>query len=359
MSELRQFAPGYDLAILGLVVVLAYYLFMSLAVRIPRSRRMAVASYEPAAGASPAVAAWLLECGNMPRAMAAALVNMAAKGYLTIEQSSDLFSVTKAANAAWETLEPEEDALGAALFRGYDCFDFDTPTKQLAEAVKAFRTALQDTTYVSASNLAYWPAWIISGLAIVSCMAKSLHQRLLERPHDHSGAVLLMIMFWIFGSFAVAVRTIGRPMEKIASRLPGSTAPRRPWTGADWKPFSFLLLSFGGAAALALMTTPMAGLITAALLAINACFYHALQSRTRLGREVLARVADYKQFITAVDADAISRVETADHAPASLQAKNAYAIAFHVDRGWGEQFVNSIADVIEAAEMFPKAADAG
>jgi hypothetical protein len=43
-----------------------------------------VAQYNPPKEASPAVAAWLLERGALPRVMAAAIVNTAAKNYLCV-----------------------------------------------------------------------------------------------------------------------------------------------------------------------------------------------------------------------------------------------------------------------------------
>jgi hypothetical protein len=52
-----------------------------------------------------------------------------------------------------------------------------------------------------------------------------------------------------------------------------------------------------------------------------------------------------------VDADAISRLHVADRVPAQLGVEDAYAVALHLDMGWGEQFVTSIADLVELAAI--------
>ena len=57
----------------------------------------------------------MLERGKLPRAMAAAMVNMAAKGFLRIEQYDDTYTLHKLETAA-ARLEPEEDALACSCF---------------------------------------------------------------------------------------------------------------------------------------------------------------------------------------------------------------------------------------------------
>ena len=102
---------AYELVAAAWLVVLIYYLLIALIANRKGPQRVAVTRYQAPPEVSPAVAAWLLECGKMPRAVAAALVSIAAKGCLTIEQSQDLVSVTKVPNSPFETLHPEEDSL--------------------------------------------------------------------------------------------------------------------------------------------------------------------------------------------------------------------------------------------------------
>ena len=82
-----------------------------------------------------------------------------------------------------------------------------------------------------------------------------------------------------------------------------------------------------------------------------------MQGSTATGREILAQLDDYKKFLSVAEADAISRVEPSERAPARLDTKRAYAIAFHLDLDWGEQLVTSIAEVVECAQIFEKKSD--
>ena len=71
-----------------------------------------------------------------------------------------------------------------------------------------------------------------------------------------------------------------------------------------------------------------------------------------ISSDILVQLNDYKKFLSEVDAGAISQGDSPEQVPAQLDTRHPYAVAFHLDLGWGEQFVTSIADVIESAMEF-------
>ncbi len=52
-----------------------------------------------------------------------------------------------------------------------------------------------------------------------------------------------------------------------------------------------------------------------------------------------------------MEADPISRSNSPERVPDKLNEKDAYALAFSVDLGWGEQFVTAISDLVECADV--------
>jgi hypothetical protein len=283
--------------------------------------------------------------------MAASLVNMAAKGYVKIEQSSDLFYVTQIAKNGPSPLEPEEDVLVWSMFRGYDSFDFAQSTPQLAKCTESYRIAVLNTQYFDPHVGLSIPAWGVSGLAAFVVL---FHANFFGHG---SGRGMGYLIFGTIGCFVVAMRTLSGTFENIACRLPGSTVPRRPWTGADTRPLLFLAGAFLGISFIGLMSNTNAALLAGGLMAVNAFFYYALQGPNAAGRKVLAQLNDYKQFLLAAESDAISRTAPADCVPAGLDEKRAYAVALRLDFGWGEQFVASIANVVECSAVFEKSED--
>jgi len=351
MFDLNMPEIGYWPAYLALAFVTAYFILVALFLRIPGYTHVSVPAYDPPAGGSPAVAAWLLERGKLPRAMAAALVNMAAKGCVEIDLTDDLVTVTQLAKEFDARLEPEEDALVRSLFDGCDYFEFDQSTPELAKAEESFRWALLNRGFLSSHSGLSIPAWTVSGLAILFTLIQGKYP--VTRLSGYLAVALLMAGI----CFITAVRTLSGPIEKIASRFPGSIAPRRPWTGADTRPFILLAVAMGGVLVLAYTTSAVAALLITAFLVVNAAFYFALHGPTPAGRKMLAQLNDYKKFISEVDADAISRVNPASCVPDKLDAKDAYAIAFQLNLGWGEQFVTSIAGVVELSQRLEKTDD--
>ena len=112
--------PTHSGPALALALVLFYFVFAVLAVTLFEPKIVLVARYEPPEGASPAVAAWLFDRGELPRALAVAIVHMATKGYVRIEQNRDLYTITQLGPDVSLDLSPEEDAIARGLFKGYD-----------------------------------------------------------------------------------------------------------------------------------------------------------------------------------------------------------------------------------------------
>lgn len=328
---------------LALALVVLYFLAVMLS-RFLGPHTTVVVRYAPPSGASPGVAAWLLDRGDLPRAMASALVNMAAKRYLKIEQMGDLYSITRLGPDLSLELAPEEDALARTLFKGYDCFDFDLSNFQFREALEALRCALVDTTYFSKHILLSAPAWIISGTGVLLALRQAnFFLRIVESQNDPVLLALLSLLALAVAYLGVRIRSLPNTLEKIGSRLPESTTPKRPWLGSD---SAFLIVGIGAMVLFALLSTFLAVLLTACFLALNVLFFHALQGLSADGRKTLAQINEYKNFLAGTAADRISRMNACTSAPAEFTAEHAYAIAFHLDLGWGEQFVGAIAELI-------------
>ena len=106
-----------------------------------------------------------------------------------------------------------------------------------------------------------------------------------------------------------------------------------------------------GIALLSQLTSSTTAIFSAGFLALNAIFFHALQGPTSAGRKMAAQLVEYRKFLLEVEADPISRRNSGEQAPAEFDVRGAYAIAFHLDLGWGEQFVTAISDLIEVADV--------
>ena len=131
-------------AVIGFALMLLYY--------VPTWRRygkdpepgVIVTRYEPPTGFSPASLRYIRQMYYDDKVMTAAIVNLAVKGYLTIERAGDTHWLRKAAAAgARETLAAGERELFDALFRDGDVIELDQENHELlGEAREAHSKSL-------------------------------------------------------------------------------------------------------------------------------------------------------------------------------------------------------------------------
>jgi len=342
MSGSNFLTVGYTLP--GLALALAFLYFIAVRSLISRNPDTTeVVRYVPPASASPGVAAWLMDRGDLARAMASAIVNMAAKAYLRIEQENDFYLITRLGPDVSLDLAPEEDALARTLFKGYDCFDFDVPSPKFDEALEALRCALVDTTYFSKHISLSVPAWIVSLAGIFLALRQgNFFARTAEYGKNPLLSVALSLLVLAFAYLGMNIHSVPNTLEKIITRLPESTAPKRSWFSYDT---TILIIIIGAIILLGLLSTFLAALITC-FLALNAFWFHALQGLSTEGKKTLTQVNEYKSFLASTAADRISRMRPSTTVPAEFKTEHAYAIAFHLDLGWGEEFVGGIAELI-------------
>ena len=149
----------YVSAWVGLGGVFLYYLAAAVLWRWA-PRRPIPTTYEPPAGTSPALAAYLFENGRCERAFAAALAALAVRGYLEIRQRGDWFTL-KRLHEPDDRLAPEESTALAELFPyGNDIYKFDErENSRLCVAFHRFKGALEkiaEPKLVSPHRAIWW-----------------------------------------------------------------------------------------------------------------------------------------------------------------------------------------------------------
>lgn len=153
----------------GLAILLAYFTTVWIKVGRDPAKGTIVPEYEPPEGFSPAAAArFLTEMRYDGKAFTAAIVNMAVKGYLTIEEVDGDYTLVKTGVKTGEEVDlaPGEAALARKLFsHGKNEVPLEQKNhKRLKKAQKALEKSLQkdfEKTYFLTNTGLFLP-----GLAI-------------------------------------------------------------------------------------------------------------------------------------------------------------------------------------------------
>jgi len=338
----------------GLIVVLLYYVMIWGMVGRDPAPGTIVPLYEPPDNMSPAAMRFLERMGGDEKGFTAAIMGLAAKGYLTIDQDeSKTYKLVRRKNAIDKnsSLSGDEKNLARTLFEdGSPLVLENTNHEVLLRARKGLETNLHATIETTSfrTNARYlWPGIVMSLLTIVIMVAMSGGSRM---------PVALFMSVWLTGwSFGVymLVSSVVRAWKSVGTEgLWGAgqagflTLFSIPFVIGELLGLGMLIWACGVAAA---------GLIAAAI-GINVLFHHLLKAPTLAGRALMDRVEGFKMFLTAVDSDRLQTIARPDKTPQLFERFLPYAFALGVEHAWAQQFSQVLA---QAATVGGSSGDRG
>ncbi len=336
----------------GLAILLAYFTTIWVKVGRDPAKGTIVPEYEPPEGFSPAAARFLTEMSYDGKAFTAAIVNMAVKGFLTIEEDDGDYTLIKTGEAV--DLAPGEAVLARKLFsHGKNQVPLEQKNhKRLKKAQKALEKSLQndfEKTYFLTNTGLFLP-----GLAI-TLITFGLVALFGTEPAG-AAFITVWLSIWSLGCYALANAVI-RAWRKTTTAATG--------TGS--------LLQAGGAVYITLFAVPFFGgwifgawflvesvslaaaLTLAAMMLADVVFYDLLKAPTRLGRKALDRLEGFELYLSVAEEDRMNFHNPPERTPELFEKFLPYALALGVEQAWSEQF----AGVLAAAAQAPGNAGGG
>jgi uncharacterized membrane protein YgcG len=304
--------------------------------------------YTPPDHLSPASMRFMAEMGYDDKVFAAAVIDMAVKGFLSIHEKDGKYTLTKA-DGNMSKLSAEEKKIAGHLFGSGSSITLESKNhSRIAAAQNALKTSLTlsfEKTHFVTNRRAFVTGVVISTAVVVASFLSALDQ-----PE------VLFLGFWLTGwsigvvFLAVMVVKLWRQVFSGARKL-GTTAGS---LGAAVVMTGFALPFFGAEIfvliTLAQSSPALVGL-SAAVVVVNMAFYHLLKTPTMLGRRILDRIEGFKLFLGATEGDRLQRMVPAERTPEFYEKYLPYALALDVEQAWTEQFT----DVLSAA-MRPEGA---
>ena len=323
--------------VIGLGLLLLYYLYVWAKVGRDPEKGVIVPQYEPPAGLTPAGARYVMEFGFDDKAFAAAVVNMAVKGFLKIEEDDDrVFTLETTGKSA--ALSPGERAVANRLFPGgRGAIELKQKNHStLRSAQKALHAKLR--TEFEKTHFARNTGYFIPG-AVLSLLALGLIAVAADEP-----PVALFITLWLVlwtGAIYFLFRQVWRAWKATfagggiggAIQAIISTAFAVPFFGGEIMGLFFYstIATVGGA------------LVLVATQATNLIFYHLLKAPTLLGRRLMDRVEGFKEYLSVAEQDRMNMLNPPERTPELFEKYLPYALALGVEQEWSEQFSDVLA----------------
>jgi hypothetical protein len=334
------------LGIGGIGLVFLYYLIVWGRIGRDPKPGSIMPLYEPPDGMSPAAVRFLERMGFDQKSFTCAIIGLAAKGHLRIEQDeSKTYKLVRGGKAASESgLTADEKALAKILFEdGSVLVLTNAEHSLLSRAQKAVENTLHATTetgYFRTNGRYVWPGALLS-LAAISAM-------LVTRGGPQLAIALFMAVWltgWSFGVYALLSSVVRAWRSARSEGVLGYgqagflTLFSLPFIGGECLGIGFLLWASG----------VIAAVIIASAMFLNVLFHHLLKAPTLAGRALMDRVEGFKMFLTAVDADRLQTMAPPPNkTPELFERFLPYALALGVEQAWANQFSSVLAQAAAA-----------
>jgi len=327
----------------GLLLLTIYYLVVwNIAGRDPKADTI-VPLYSPPDGLSPAASRYIKRMGYDDKVFAAAVVSMAVKGYLTIEEDDDgIFTLEKTGRDA--ALSAGERAAARKLFANrYNRVELKQENhSKLRSAQKALqkwlRSEFEKVFFVLNRHYLY-PGLGLSAVAIVALAATG-------RQPDAA----LFLCFWLSG-WTVAIYFLGRKVWRAWQGVLSSGGRGLP--GALF--MTLFAIPFFGGELIGLYAFAQATSIEAAgflliFQGVNLVFYHLMKAPTLLGRQMMDQIAGFADYLSVAEKDRMNFHNPPERTPELFERFLPYALALGVEQAWSEQFADVLAVAGEAPQ---------
>jgi uncharacterized membrane protein YgcG len=333
--------PAVVVAAVGLVIALAYYLVAWWRVGRDPPRGTVIPLFHPPEGFSPAAMRYVMHMGFDQKAFAAAVVGMAVKGWLTIEDERGSYSLTRA-NGRTEALTPDERAAFETLFATGGTIELKNVNhRRIKEAIAALKSQLAlgfEKIYFLRNARWLIPGLAITGLTVLGAVAFA---------PDLVAALFMAVWLtgWTVGCYFLTSQVIGLWHNRAWAGAVFSSLFAVPFLAGE----AFGLFMFGTAVSLP------AGILLVLLAFIGAVFHRLLRAPTLQGRRIMDQIEGFKLYLTVAEQDRLEALHPPELTPELFEKYLPYALALDVENAWSAKFAATLEAAGERAAGYSPA----
>jgi uncharacterized membrane protein YgcG len=316
---------------IGFLLVLAYYIIVWVLVGRDPAGGAVIARFRPPEGLSPAATRYIAHMGYDNKTFAAALVSLAVKGRLTIEQDGSSYHLISADPDARD-LTAGERKLARRLFAKGSSLELKQKNhKAIRGAMDALKKALDhgyEVGYFIRNRYYFLPGL---GLALISFLVVAF----LSDDWPIALFLTLWLTIWSLGCYGLlrtaisawrSVIFVGGFLRMIPALL--ITCFGLPFFAAE----GFALFTLGGAI----------GYLPAAILVLDLvvvfAFYHWLQAPTHDGRRLMDEIEGFRLYLGVAEQPRLESLHPPEETPDLFESYLPYALALDVENQWCARF---------------------
>lgn len=323
----------------GIVALLAYYLLTWLRIGRDPVKGVIIPRYEEPEGFSPAAVRYVMRMGFDNKAFASAIVNMAVKGYLSIDVDQNKEYTLSRKGTDLGGLSRDEARIAQSLFMDKTSVAVRPENHSaIAKAIRDLRRSLAveyEKLYFLTNKKALVPGLVISALVLAAIV-------ILGRNRFAGVFMTLWLSGWTAGCAVLVFRAFKTWKAFISDRGTRGSS----FVGALL--FSAFTLPFLAGEGFGLWVFAQSTSISAVacifvVVLLNVLFYHLMKAPTIKGRSVMDQIEGLKLYLSIAEKDRLNMLNPPERTPEVFERFLPYAFALDVEQEWCEQFADVLA----------------
>lgn len=313
----------------GLLVILIYYLITWFRVGRDPTGGTVFPQFYPPEGISPAAARYIHKMGFDNRVFASALINLAVKGHITIDQKGKSeYTLHKVENEHKKTLSKGERAL----------------YKKLLGSRTSLRLNNKQHKVVSAASR-----------ALKSALGSEFHQTYFRKNTLYliPGVILTLLTLGLTVVFSNNIEALIPVMMTMLFALVGGGAAFSMWDrGRRLLVIPFVLMAIVPIGVVSSIGVAQMGVVIpfALLVFTNVLFFFLLKAPTRLGRETLDKLEGFALYLKTAEEDRLNAGTPPEKTPELYERYLPFALALGVDQQWSEKLSSTLSRIGDPKE---------
>jgi uncharacterized membrane protein len=341
--------PSTLAAILGMLVLFVYYLAAWLKVGKDPEKGTIYPLFNPPDRFSPAAVRFVMKMGYSDKVFAAAIVNMAVKGFVKIIENKGEFTVTKSANDD-SVLSKGEKKIAQKLFGSGDSIKFKQKNHQkIKSSINALKKSLKidfEKIYFYTNSNYLIPGFILSILTLVAVVLSA---------SEKMGALFMSIWLsgWTAGCYALVASAVRAWKSALSSGGGKGAIKKAGAVGLTLFSLPFLIGELVGLTAFSFFASPFTVLIFLFIIATNILFYQLLKAPTLYGRRFMDQIEGFKMYLEVAEEDRLNILHSPNKTPELFEKYLPYAMALNVENAWSEKFSDVLAKASQGTGYSP------
>ena len=334
----------------GIVLLLIYYFGAWLTVGRDPERGTIIPRFEPPRELSPASIRFLMRMGFDKKCFAAAVVNLAVKGALIIDENTKGdYTLKKDAAGRVDNLSKGERLLLRRLLGNRKSIKLKNKNhSKILKAIKALKRMLQadfEKVYFLRNFSYFLPGIVLTALTLIAIIAGA-------RELATAVFMTIWLSMWTIGCIMFGLNVFRQWRRAISAGV------KNPLHAAGALFMTLFALPFFGGEIFGLaifakaVSIPAIGLFLAALI-INALFYQLLKAPTMLGRRVMDEAEGFRMYLSFAEKDRLEILNPPEETPALFEKYLPYALALGVENQWNKKFARILEKAAEDGNYQP------